>query len=70
MPTAYPLESAKDEAEKAGRDSDGIYTCAAMTAREHGVRVCRRGSKCHCGRPVGPPVPVASTIVMRGKGPK
>jgi hypothetical protein len=70
MPTAYPIESAKDEAEKTMRDSDGIYTCAAMTARQHGVQVCRRGSKCHCGRPVGPPVPVASTIVMRWKGPK
>ena len=58
MLTTEPDDRASDEAWEKARDADETDGCAAGRAHDHPGAICRRGSQCHCARPIGHPVPI------------
>jgi len=58
MPIVQSDDRVDQEAWKKERAEDEADTCVAGVVHEHD-HVCRRGSQCHCARPIGHPTPVA-----------
>jgi hypothetical protein len=58
MPNLQTDERVTDDAWEKARDADEADGCAAGRAHDRPGAICRRGSQCHCARPIGHPVPV------------
>jgi hypothetical protein len=51
-------ETGDNEGWEKARARDEADGCAAGLTHDRPGAVCPRGSRCHCGRPIGHPVPV------------